>query len=60
MSYLQHHDGISGTSKYRVMDALELKNKELFKYVNDKILGDVFENEFPLGTNTPMFTCHIT
>jgi len=22
VSYLQHHDGISGTSKYRVMDSL--------------------------------------
>lgn len=23
VSYLQHHDGISGTSKYKVMDLLE-------------------------------------
>lgn len=26
VSYLQHHDGISGTSKYTVMDKLELQN----------------------------------
>lgn len=26
VSYLQHHDGISGTSKYTVMDKLEHQN----------------------------------
>jgi hypothetical protein len=26
VSYLQHHDGISGTSKYMVMDTLEERN----------------------------------
>lgn len=42
VSYLQHHDGISGTSKYTVMDKLELQNQELTSFVQDKILADIF------------------
>jgi hypothetical protein len=42
VSYLQHHDGISGTSKYMVMDHLEEQNKELSSFVHSKILADVF------------------
>lgn len=57
VSYLQHHDGISGTSKYTVMDTLEMQNKVLFEYVNDKILNDVFIDEFPEGTSSPIFHC---
>ncbi len=28
VAYLQHHDGISGTSKYSVMDELETENQQ--------------------------------
>ena len=59
VSYLQHHDGISGTSKYKVMDKLEMLNEELYSYMNNEILRDIFDNEFPLGTNAPLFTCHL-
>jgi hypothetical protein len=59
VSYLQHHDGISGTSKYMVMDTLEQTNRQLYKYTDGNILGDVFDLEFPLGTSNPIFTCHL-
>jgi hypothetical protein len=42
-----------------VMDTLESKNQELFEYVNDKILRDIYEDEFPLGTSAPLFTCYL-
>jgi hypothetical protein len=29
VAYLQHHDGISGTSKYGVMDELEVTNNKM-------------------------------
>lgn len=47
VSYLQHHDGISGTSKYTVMDNLEFKNEDLSKAVKETIFKDVFIDEFP-------------
>lgn len=42
VSYLQHHDGISGTSKYTVMDKLEKQNEEMTKKVTEGILKDAF------------------
>lgn len=59
VSYLQHHDGISGTSKYTVMDKLELQNEQLYNNVSRTILKDAFADEFPIGTNAPIFECHI-
>lgn len=47
VSYLQHHDGISGTSKYTVMDRLETQNKDILTFVHEMILADVFVDEFP-------------
>lgn len=43
VSYLQHHDGISGTSKYTVMDKLEKINEDLYNKVSKGILKDIFE-----------------
>ena len=59
VSYLQHHDGISGTSKYKVMDSLEKINQNLVEQVASTVLSDAFANDFPLGTNNPVFSCHI-
>ena len=59
MAYLQHHDGISGTSKYKVMDQLEVLDEKLTNELNEGILRDVFSDEFPLGTANPLFTCHL-
>lgn len=60
VSYLQHHDGISGTSKYTVMDSLEVKNAELTKFMRDSIFSEVFVDEFPEGTNKPIFSCFLS
>lgn len=34
-------------------------NERLVKEVEESVLGDVFENDFPLGTNNPVFSCHM-
>jgi hypothetical protein len=56
---LQHHDGISGTSKYTVMDKLEIQNQGLYEKVNNGIVKDIFAEEYPIGTNAPIFDCHL-
>ncbi len=59
VSYLQHHDGISGTSKYDVMDELEDRNRQLYEQLADQVLGEVFSIEFPLGTDAQYFRCFL-
>ena len=59
VSYLQHHDGISGTSKYKVMDELEVKNDELVAYVHSEIVKDVFLEEFPQDKSATIFSCSL-
>jgi len=46
VSYLQHHDGISGTSKYTVMDELEMQNEQLIEKVKSTTLKRLFDEEF--------------
>lgn len=59
VAYLQHHDGISGTSKYTVMDEYEVKAEKLFWKISTSILGPAFENNYPLYTNSPIMICGI-
>lgn len=46
VSYLQHHDGISGTSKYTIMDELESRNEHLIEKIKMTTLNRLFSEEF--------------
>jgi hypothetical protein len=41
------------------MDDLERINDKLIERVEKGILSDIFTNEFPMGTNNPIFTCNM-
>lgn len=59
VSLLQHHDGISGTSKYDIMDELEHRNRVLFDQLAGEVMGEVYAIEFPLGTDAQYFRCFL-
>lgn len=59
VAYLQHHDGISGTSKYSVMDSLEFTNIRLLKAAHEEILLPVFNSELPIIDNQILFECNL-
>ena len=42
-----------------VMDTLERDNLRLYNNINNHLLADIFEENFPLGTNSPIFTCNM-
>ncbi len=46
VAYLQHHDGISGTSKYTIMDELEMQNEQFIEKIKSTTLKRLFDEEF--------------
>ena len=60
VAYLQHHDGISGTSKYSVLDKYEKKGDLMAKEIESLVLKPMFEAEFPLGSSSPVLTCGLS
>ena len=59
VSYLTHHDGISGTSKYSVRDKYgNLSDSQIAK-IKKTIFNEMFENEFPINTDNPIFDCSL-
>lgn len=57
MAYLQHHDGISGTSKYSVMDKYEHLAEEKLGEIKKSVEAELFEREFPEEINGNIFEC---
>ena len=54
VSFLQHHDGISGTSKYGVLDQYEELTLGQVQNISKGMMAEVFAEEFPEHTGEPL------
>ena len=57
VAYVQHHDGITCTSKYTVLDEYEDNVKRLQKEITESVVKDAFREQFPNQTNQTLFEC---
>ena len=57
VSYLQHHDGITCTSKYVILDEYEDNVKRMQKELTESVVQDALREQFPDQNNQTLFEC---